>query len=62
MPFAATLWVEKKKLMDLILTILRPGLKQSKGCERPSMSASLIKNFDRNGLSSQEMAWLIGTL
>ncbi|KAF8258627.1 cytochrome P450 [Lactarius quietus] len=34
----------------------------SKGCERPSMSASLIKNSDRNGLSNQEMAWLIGTL
>ncbi|KAI9459465.1 cytochrome P450 [Lactarius psammicola] len=34
----------------------------SKGCERPSLSASLIKNSDRNGLSNQEMAWLIGTL
>ncbi|KAH9041418.1 cytochrome P450 [Lactarius hengduanensis] len=34
----------------------------SKGSERPSMSASLIKNYDRNGLSNQEMAWLLGTL
>ncbi|KAH9012295.1 cytochrome P450 [Lactarius pseudohatsudake] len=34
----------------------------SKGSERPSMSATLIKNSDRNGLSGEEMAWLIGTL
>ncbi|KAH8995439.1 cytochrome P450 [Lactarius akahatsu] len=34
----------------------------SKGSERPSMSATLIKNSDRNGLSDEEMAWLIGTL
>ncbi|KAI0290257.1 cytochrome P450 [Multifurca ochricompacta] len=34
----------------------------SNGSERPSVSASLIKNFDRNGLSYQEMSWLVGTL
>ncbi|KAH9035340.1 cytochrome P450 [Lactarius pseudohatsudake] len=34
----------------------------SKGSERPSMSATLIKNHDRNGLSNHEMAWLLGTL
>ncbi|KAH8980328.1 cytochrome P450 [Lactarius hatsudake] len=34
----------------------------SKGSERPSMSATLIKNYDRNGLSNHEMAWLLGTL
>ncbi|KAH9066399.1 cytochrome P450 [Lactarius vividus] len=34
----------------------------SKGSERPSMSATLINNSDRNGLSNHEMAWLLGTL
>ncbi|KAI0292197.1 cytochrome P450 [Multifurca ochricompacta] len=34
----------------------------SNGSERPSMSATLIKNPDRNGLSNREMAWLVGTL
>jgi len=33
-----------------------------KDSERPSLSASLIKNSDRNPLSNQEMAWLLGTL
>ncbi|KAI9442993.1 cytochrome P450 [Lactarius indigo] len=34
----------------------------SKGSNRPSVSASLIKNSERNGLSNQEMAWLVGSL
>ncbi|KAI0256926.1 cytochrome P450 [Lactifluus subvellereus] len=34
----------------------------SKGSERPSMSATLIKNPSRSGLSNQEMSWLLGTL
>ncbi|KAN0139662.1 Cytochrome P450 monooxygenase [Lactarius tabidus] len=33
-----------------------------KDSERPSLSASLIKNCDRRPLSNQEMAWLLGTL
>ena len=35
---------------------------QYKGCERPSISATLVKNSDRNGLSNREMAWMVGTL
>ncbi|KAH9055398.1 cytochrome P450 [Lactarius vividus] len=34
----------------------------SKGSERPSFSSSLIKASDRDQLSTQEMAWLAGTL
>ncbi|KAI9442653.1 cytochrome P450 [Lactarius indigo] len=34
----------------------------SKGSERPSFSATLIKTSDRNQLSNQEMAWLVGSL
>ena len=35
---------------------------QSKGSERPSVSASPIKNSEQTGLSNQEMAWLVGSL
>ena len=35
---------------------------QAKGSERPSVSASLMKNSDRSGLSNNEIAWLLGTL
>jgi hypothetical protein len=35
---------------------------QAKGSERPSASASLIKNSNRSGLSKNEIAWLLGTL
>ena len=35
---------------------------QSKGSERPSISAKVIKNADKNELSNQEMAWTVGTL
>ncbi|KAI0292399.1 cytochrome P450 [Russula brevipes] len=34
----------------------------AKGSERPSVSATFIKNADRSGMSSQEMAWTVGTL
>ncbi|KAF8478443.1 cytochrome P450 [Russula ochroleuca] len=34
----------------------------AKGSERPSVSASLIKNSNRSGLSNTEIAWLLGTL
>ncbi|KAH9996758.1 cytochrome P450 [Russula vinacea] len=34
----------------------------AKGSERPSASASLIKNSNRSGLSKNEIAWLLGTL
>ncbi|KAH9975165.1 cytochrome P450 [Russula compacta] len=34
----------------------------TKGCEQPSVSASLIKNSDRSGLSKHNLAWLLGTL
>ncbi|KAI9446207.1 cytochrome P450 [Lactarius indigo] len=43
-----------------LLNVVRGDV--SKGSERPSMSATLIKNYDRNGLSNHEMAWLLGTL
>ena len=35
---------------------------QANGSERPSVSASLIKNSKRSGLSKTEIAWLVGTL
>ena len=35
---------------------------QAKGSERPSVSASLIRNSSRSGLSYNEIAWLTGTL
>ena len=35
---------------------------QAKGSERPSVSASLMKNSERSGLSYNEIAWLLGTL
>ena len=35
---------------------------QANGSERPSVSASLIKNSNRSGLSKTEIAWLVGTL
>jgi hypothetical protein len=35
---------------------------QAKGSERPSVSASLIENSKRSGLSNNEIAWLLGTL
>jgi hypothetical protein len=35
---------------------------QAKGSERPCVSASLIKNSKRSGLSNNEIAWLLGTL
>ncbi|KAH9996919.1 cytochrome P450 [Russula vinacea] len=34
----------------------------AKGSERPSVSASLIKNSNRNGLSNTDIAWLAGAL
>ncbi|KAI0293106.1 cytochrome P450, partial [Russula brevipes] len=34
----------------------------AKGSERPSVSASLIKNSDRSGLSNHEISWLLGSL
>ena len=35
---------------------------QAKGSERSSVSASLLKNSSRSGLSNHEIAWLLGTL
>ena len=35
---------------------------QTKGSERPSASASLLKNSDRSGLSKTEISWILGTL
>lgn len=53
-------FVEHTDMFNALLNAVRGDI--SKGCERPSMSASLIKTSDRNGLSNQGMAWLIGTL
>ncbi|KAI9457602.1 cytochrome P450 [Lactarius psammicola] len=36
--------------------------KLAKGIDRPSLSATLIKNQNRNGLDGREMAWLASTL
>jgi hypothetical protein len=46
----------------LALNILELLPFQAKGSERPSVSASLIKNSNRSGLSKNEMAWVVGTL
>ena len=35
---------------------------QSQGSERPSVSAKIIRNTDKSGLSNREMAWTVGTL
>ncbi|KAH9990618.1 cytochrome P450 [Russula vinacea] len=35
---------------------------QAKGSERPSVSASLLKGSNRNGLSNTEISWLLGGL
>ncbi|KAI9446203.1 cytochrome P450 [Lactarius indigo] len=51
---------DHSNMFDALLNAVRGDV--SKGSERPSMSATLIKNSNRNGLSNQEMAWLIGTL
>ena len=44
------------------LNILESLPFQAKGSERPSVSVSLLKNSDRNGLSRNEIAWLLGAL
>ncbi|KAI0265679.1 cytochrome P450 [Gloeopeniophorella convolvens] len=51
---------EHNALFEGLFSDVQDGI--SNGSERPSISASLIKNSDRNGLSSHEMAWLMGTL
>ncbi|KAI0256928.1 cytochrome P450 [Lactifluus subvellereus] len=47
-------------MFNALLNTVRSDI--SNGSERPSMSATLIRDSDRNGLSDEEMAWLIGTL
>jgi hypothetical protein len=47
---------------SLMLNILESVPFQAKGSERPSVSASLLKNSSRSGLSNNEIAWLLGTL
>jgi hypothetical protein len=44
------------------LNILESLSFQAKGSERPSVSASLMKNSNRSGLSNTEIAWLLGGL
>jgi hypothetical protein len=43
-------------------TLLTRYYSQAKGSERPSVSASLIKNCNQSGLSHDEIVWLLGTL
>jgi len=45
---------------NLVLT--DPASPQSQGSERPSVSAKIIRNTDKSGLSNREMAWAVGTL
>ena len=45
-----------------ILNTLELIIFQAKGSERPSASASLLKNSDRSGLSRNEISWILGTL
>jgi hypothetical protein len=49
-------------LFHRVLNILKSLPFQAEGSERPSVSASLIKNSDRSGLSNTEISWLLGTL
>ncbi|KAI0256925.1 cytochrome P450 [Lactifluus subvellereus] len=53
-------FIRHTSMFNALLNMVRNDI--CKGSERPSTSASLIKNSDRNGLSDQEMAWLLGTL
>ena len=46
----------------LVLNIFELLPSQAKGSERPSVSASLLKNSSRSRLFNHEMAWLLGTL
>ena len=45
-----------------VLNMLELPSFQAKGFERPSVSASLMNNSNRSGLSNNEIAWLLGTL
>ncbi|KAI0256927.1 cytochrome P450 [Lactifluus subvellereus] len=53
-------FIQHTSMFNTLLNNVRSDI--SKGSERPSMSATLIKDSDRNGLSNQEMSWLLGTL
>ncbi|KAI0256923.1 cytochrome P450 [Lactifluus subvellereus] len=53
-------FIQHTSMFNALLNTVRTDI--CKGSERPSTSASLIRNSDRNGLSDQEMAWLLGTL
>jgi hypothetical protein len=49
------------RLLSSCAELSRVAAIQAKGSERPSVSASLMKNSERSGLSYNEIAWLLGT-
>ncbi|KAI0245805.1 cytochrome P450 [Lactifluus subvellereus] len=53
-------FMQTSEIFMALLNTVRSDI--SKGSDRPNVSASLIKNFDRYGLSDLEMAWLLGSI
>jgi hypothetical protein len=48
--------------IDSIIRIILTYFPQKKGDDRPSLSATLIREADRHQLSMRENSWLAGTM
>ena len=48
--------------IDSIIRIILTYFPQEKGDDRPSLSATLIREADRHQLSMRENSWLAGTM